>query len=144
MTAPTTFRTLYVKIGNGASPEVFTHDCTINSDRGIQFQSQGQDVYVPDCASPEAPAWREHYKTGLSATITGSGKADADSISAMDTWFRGDDAKNVKVFADDKGNWVGPFKLTDLQWSGDPLSGDPVAFTCTLQSHGEIEPYVEA
>lgn len=144
MAAPTTFRTIYVKIGDGASPEVFTHDCTINGDRGIQFQSQGQDVYVPDCTSPEAASWREHYVTGLSATISGAGHADADSILTMDTWFRGGAAKNIKVFAADKGSWTGQFKLTDLQWSGDPSSGTPVAFTCTMQSHGEIAAYTAA
>lgn len=141
MTAPSTVRSIYIKIGDGASPEVFTHDCTINSARGIQFQSNGQDVIVPDCADPEAPAWRTHYKTGLSATITGSGKADVGSVDVFDDWFRADTAKNIKIYLGTDGYWSGAFKLTDLQWSGDPTSGQPVEFTCTMQSHGTVAAY---
>ena len=141
MSEPSTFRTLYVKIGDGASPEVFTHDCSINAARGIQFQSQGQDVFVPDCASPEAPAWRKHYKTGLSASINGAGVADLSGIEALDAWFRSDDAKNIQVFCNTHGKWAGAFKLTSLQWDGDPTKGDPVAFSCTMESHGTVAPY---
>jgi predicted secreted protein len=141
MSTPNTFRTIYFKIGNGNSPETFTHDCIINSERGVQFQSQGQDVYLPDCSSPESPAWREHFKTGLSATVTGSGKADSASLAAMDTWFRGDTAKNAQVWAEAQGNWEGAWKLTQFQITGDPLSGNPVEFSATFESHGTIAAY---
>jgi hypothetical protein len=41
MTAITTLRgtQLYIKVGNGADPEVFAHPCLINTKRGIKFTS---------------------------------------------------------------------------------------------------------
>lgn len=144
MSQPNTISVIYLKIGNGATPEVFAHDCTINSERGIQFQSQGQDVYVPDCDDPTALPWRQHFKGGLSATLSGSGVADADSLQAMDAWFRAPNptaAKNVQVWCDDKGSWSGAFKLTEFQVTGDPTTGQPGSFTCTIESHGVVAPY---
>lgn len=145
--AISTFRTVAIEIGDGASPgEQFTHTCTINTSRGIQFKSNGQDVYVPDCDNPEAPAWRLHNKTGLSATITGAGNADAESVVLLDTWYRTDTHKNVRVSLFDgltlKGSWTGPFKLTDFQWTSDPMVGNPTQFTCTMESDGVVNAYV--
>lgn len=131
---------VYIKIGNGADPEVFTHPCLINTQRGIQFQSNGTDVEVPDCDDPSAPAWTDHEKTGLSATITGAGKLDTTSILTYDTWFRGNDAKNVQVWCAAKGYWQGGYKLTDFQVTGD-RNGDKAEVSLSLKSHGVVQPY---
>lgn len=141
MGKPTTIRSIYIKIGDGANPEVFSNDCTINTDRGIQFQSQGQDVYVPDCTDPETPAWRDHNITGLSATLSGNGVLDTDSIEDFDAWFRSGAAKNIQVFAADKGNWAGAFKLTGWELKSNPTDGSEATFSCTMESHGTVAPY---
>jgi hypothetical protein len=67
--------------------------------------------------------------------------ASTDSLLAMDTWFRGDIAKNVQVYAEAIGHWVGAFKLTDFQVDGDPRGGHPCNFTCTMESTGTVTAY---
>lgn len=144
MAQPSTERIIYVKIGDGASPEVFTHSCLINTSRGLQMQSNGQDVNVPDCSDPTSPAWRDHLKTGLSATISGSGRLDTAAIALFDAWWRADTAKNVQVWVNTHGYWLGAFKCTNFQIEGDPQSGEYITAQVTLESHGALGTYTAA
>lgn len=134
---------LFIKIGNGGSPETFHHPCIINTSRGIQFQSNGQDIAIPDCDDPEALAWTDHQKMELSATISGAGLLDTESIDTWDAWFMGNDAKNIQVWLNTKGHWTGAFKLTDWQVSGSGRGALGEA-TLTLKSHGAVSPYINA
>lgn len=133
---------LYIKVGNGASPEVFSHPCLINTTRGIQFQSNGQDIAVPDCADPDALAWTEHEKQELSATITGAGLLDniLATIQFYDAWFRSPDSRNVQVWTGTSGKWAGAFHLTDLNVSAGGR-GTKAEITMTLKSDGLIAPF---
>lgn len=144
MAKPTTLpgSQLYIKIGDGASPEVFAHPCLINAERGIQFSSQGSDEIVPDCATPENPAWMEHTKDGLQATITGSGKLNTSDIEDFDEWFRSKDPKNVQVWAGALGHWVGSFHLTE--WSVTGNRGTKAECSITLKSDGVVTAYSPA
>jgi hypothetical protein len=145
MAQPDTLRAtqLYIKIGNGASPEVFLHPCIINTNRGIQFQSSGQDIAIPDCDDPEALAWTDHEKMELSATITAAGILDLDSIDTWDAWFRSPDAKNIQVWLGTRGHWTGAYKLTDWNATGSGRGAKAEA-TFTMKSHGVIGAYVNA
>lgn len=128
---------LFIKIGDGATPtEAFTHPCTVNADRGIQFQSSGNEVEVPSCNNPEDPVWSEFFKTVLSATITGAGKLDTAEVPMWAAWFNSDDAKNIKVYLDTGAYWSGPFKLTDFQITGARKNASECSLT--LRSHGAI------
>jgi predicted secreted protein len=143
MATPTTLRgtQLYIKIGDGASPETFTHPCTINAERGIVFRSTTNDIIVPDCTNPDDPAWRELVKDALSAGITGSGILDAtlSVIQSWDTWFRGDDGKNVQVWLGNIGYWQGSFKLTEWNPQGD--RNNKITTPITLESDGVVDPF---
>lgn len=134
---------LFIKIGNGASPETFSHPCLINTSRGIQFQSNGQDVAVPDCNDPEALAWTDHTKMELSATISGAGLLDTENIDTFDAWFSTDTAKNIQVWLNTHGHWTGAFKLTDWQVNGSGRGAKAEA-TLTLKSSGIVGPYINA
>lgn len=140
MATPTTLSgtQLLIKVGNAASPEVFTHPCLINAERGIQFSSSTQDVIVPDCTNPDDPAWREIEKDGLSATITGAGIMDnvLATIQTYDTWHRGQTTKNVQVWLGSIGKWVGAFKLTEIAFTGE--RGNKVLVSLTLESDGSV------
>lgn len=144
MAKPTTLRgtQLLIKIGDGNSPEVFAHPCLINTDRGIQFQSQGNDITVPDCASPDDPAWLEHVKDGLSATVTGSGVLNVTDVSTFDTWFRSGDAKNVQIWLGTTGSWEGAFHLTEWQITG--TRANKAECSITLRSDGDLGAYTPA
>lgn len=116
---------LLIKVGDGASPEVFAPDCLINTERGIQFSSETNESIVPDCLDPDAPAWKELNVDGLSAAITGSGMLHTTSIPDWDAWFRSGAAKNIRVeladvaLADGGGYWEGAFYLTGWEVGGD-------------------------
>lgn len=146
MTAITKLRgtQLLIKIGDGASPEVFTHRCLINTKRGIKFTSSANKVIVPDCDNPDDPAWNEVIKDALSALIDGAGKLDNKpaTITFFDAWFRGDEAKNVQVWLGTKGYWPGPFQLTGWELSGD--RGNNADASLTLESDGALGAFTVA
>lgn len=129
---------LLIQIGNGATPEVFAHDCLINTDRGITFSSTTTTDIVPDCADPSAPAWQQVEKDGLSAQITGSGMLHVSSIQAFYTWFTSEDPKNVKVVVNKTGGstWTGSFHLTEFAIQGTRKQKATVSLT--LVSNGPV------
>lgn len=133
---------LYIKVGNGADPEVFTHPCLINTKRGIQFQSSTNKIITPDCEAPDDPAWTEAIKDALSASINGAGTLDTSAVADYDAWFRSPDAKNVQVWIGALGHWEGEFHLTNFEITGD--RGGLAETTIALESAGIIAPFVAA
>lgn len=114
---------LLVQIGDGAGPEVFAHDCLINTDRGIQFSSDITQEITPTCDTPEDPAWKVTEKDGLSATVTGAGKLHTSSVETWFTWFKANATKNVRIKVDvtagnGGGYWAGAFHLTAMEIAG--------------------------
>lgn len=131
---------LFIKVGDGATPtEVFTHPCMINSERGIQFSSNGVESTVPDCLDPEAPAWVSRSKDGQSATLTGAGILDKTSVAMFDAWFRSADTKNVQIWVDDLGYWQGAFHLMEFSVTGNRKEKATVSLS--LSSDGVVAPY---
>lgn len=132
---------LLVQIGNGATPEVFTADCLINAERGIQFSADTNEFIVPDCDAPDEPAWKETTKDGLSATITGGGMLHTSSIETWFNWFKDDATKNVRVKVDvtganGGGYWEGAFHLTGFEVNGE--RNQKAAVSVTLISSGVL------
>lgn len=130
---------LLVKIGDGASPETFAHDCFINTQRGIQFTSETDEVIMPDCDNPDDPNWKEVTKDGLMATITGSGRLYISSIDTFDAWFRGSATKNVQVLINAAGGgyWAGAFHLTQFDLGAEGHK-QTIEANVTLVSDGEV------
>lgn len=134
---------LLVQIGDGATPtEVFSHDCLINTERGIQFQSETNRQVIPDCAVPDGIAWSVVNKDSLSATITGSGMLHTASVPDWAEWFDGDSGKNVRVLlngvtaANGGGHWAGSFKLTGWEVTG--ARNEKATVSVTLESDGPV------
>lgn len=144
MTAITKLRgtQLYIKVGDGATPEVFAHPCLINTQRGISFTSSTNKVIVPDCDNPDDPAWSEAIKDGLAATINGSGVLDnkAATITFYDAWFRATASRNVQVWLGTMGYWSGAFHLTGWEVTGDRNNNAEAKLT--LESDGPIATFV--
>lgn len=133
---------LLVQIGNGANPEVFAHDCLINTDRGIAFSSDENTQNVPDCDDPELPAWVERNKDGLQAVINGSGMLHTASVETFFNWMNSDDAKNVRVLmngvsgANGGGYFAGAFKLTSFEITA--TRNEKVTCSLTLGNDGPV------
>lgn len=77
---------LLIKVGDGATPEVFETYCSINAERGITFTAGTNDQDIPDCQDPDAIAWVVREKTNLSASITGSGVLDTGDVQDFFDW----------------------------------------------------------
>lgn len=142
MAQPTTLRgsQLLIKVSNGASPATFTHPCLINTERGIQFQSQGGDVIVPDCDNPDDPAWLELTKDGMSATVNGAGTLNLSDVATFDTWFHSPDPKEIQVWLGTSGYWQFDAHLTEWQITG--TRQEKAQVTLTLRSEGIVPAYI--
>lgn len=125
---------LRIMIESDDTPGVFVHPCLINTTRGIQWTSTGNDEEIPDCDDPDAMAWTKHTKTGASGTISGAGKLNVDDVEIFWDWFDSDIGKNVKIDVGNTGVWDGVWKLTDFNITGD--RGSVAEATVTMKSHG--------
>jgi hypothetical protein len=140
--AAITGRTLRIKVCDGATPtEVFTEDCWINTERGIEFASDVTSVLVPDCDDVDEAGWNQITKDGLNATITGAGVMHTESTEDWYEWYTLDLAKNLQIMVDTPaasggGHWAGAFKLTGFTVTGP--SSDLSTTDNTLMSHGPV------
>lgn len=131
---------LLVRIGDGASPETFTHPCIINTNRGIEFTANMTESTVPYCPPDDnLPAWVDRVGDGLSATITGAGIAHTSDIEDFSDWFVLQLTKNLQVaiastFAND-GYWEGAGVLQRFAIVG-PSRREKSTFDCTILSTG--------
>lgn len=132
---------LRVLLGDDSDPVVYTQFCGLTA-KQINFQTQTQDEYVPDCDNPDDPAWREITKSGRSVTITGSGTLDIKgALQRMQDAYNSDEPVPMKVelnvpSVDGGGAWVGNFAVTQLQITGN--DNTLVTANITLESDGEV------
>jgi len=125
---------LLIKIGNGATPEIFT---TVAGLRATTLAFNAQNVDVTN--SDSAEMWRELLAgAGVkSATISGSGVfKDAASDAALRTAFFNQALCNWQIVIPDFGTVSGPFKLASLQYEG-PYDGE-LKLSLSLASAGAL------
>jgi hypothetical protein len=144
MAKPITSRSsqFLIKLGDGGSPEVFTAPCGLNS-KGINFTKEMNDIAVPDCDDPEAPAWAERAVTVMSAEISGEGIL---SMGDLDTWIAFNESTasiNVEVQLDVDapnaalgGKWTGKFLLPGFNVTAE--QGSKVGVAVTMASDGAV------
>jgi hypothetical protein len=114
MTYPTEIDWALIKMGDGASPEVFTVICGLQ-DATVNTTAQTQDRYVRDCAKPGSIPKRKVKTTGLAQAITGSGLSNADTIADLQTAIGKHKNFTIEAYADDgtdAGTLLGTFAGT--------------------------------
>lgn len=136
MTQATTlkFSQFLIKLGNGASPEVFEAPCGLNS-RGFSRTAATNDTNVPDCTDPDAASWLERDVVSLSGQMTGSGVVADEDFDVWNTWFESGVSKTVQVTLGTR-TWQGKAILSKLDITGS--RGQRVTFSASLDSDGEI------
>lgn len=134
---------LLIKVGDGATPtEAFTTYCTINSDRGISFKANTNDIVVPDCDDPDLMSWLVREKISLSGDISGAGTLNTPDTSAFFDWVKSPDTRNVQVHldgvasADGGGYWAGAYHCVQFDVNGG--QGTKANAAISLTSDGEV------
>lgn len=128
------FSLFLIKLGNGATPEVFAAPCGLNS-RGFSRTAATNDTNVPDCDNPDEPSWLERDVVSLSGQMTGSGVVADEDFDVWNDWFESGVSKTVQVTLGAR-TWQGKAILAKLDVSGQ--RGQRVNFSATLDSDGEI------
>lgn len=135
---------LLVQIGDGGSPtEVFATKCFINTQRGIQFQSETGESIQPDCDNPDDPAWKTTTKDGLSASVNGAGRIFTADTEFFWNWFKQAATKNCRinvnvVGASGGGYWAGAFHLTGFELGAEGLKENIEVSGISLVSDGAL------
>lgn len=113
-------RRLIIRVGNGASPEVFSIFCTFNGDRAIQFDAATTDEMDIDCDNPTAVGWMVSQVDSLSATVSGAGRVKAVDVPEFFAWFESGEPRNVEVEIDapNGGTFEGSALLTSWNVNG--------------------------
>ena len=125
---------LLIKLGDGASPEVFT---TVAGLRATTLSFNAQAIDTTNADSTEQ--WRELLAGGgvKSATFSGSGVfKDAASDASLRTVFFAQSCPNYQVTIPSFGTITGPFKLTSLSYEG-PYDGE-LKIALSLASAGAL------
>jgi hypothetical protein len=110
-------RRLLIRVGNGASPEVFSLFCTFNGDRAIQFDAASTDEMDMDCDNPTAVAFTVTTVDSLSATVSGAGRVKAVDIPEFFDWYSSGAARNAQVEIDAPGGVQFNGQLVLLSWN---------------------------
>jgi len=141
MAPPTTFvgAKVLIKVGDGASPEVFAHPCLINSTRSVEGAATTVDSVIPDCNDQSLPAWITRDKDSLSYTVSGEGVVHADDIESYVNWLKQTAPKNCQIEINNGGTGQtlsGSFHLTAFSVNAERENRATVSIT--LLSTGEV------
>ena len=130
---------LVLQLGNGATPEVFTASCTINTTRALDLSASASTTELADCVTPSNPAVVVRQIKSTDIKFTGAGIADAPSILAIVQWLQSGASKNVKVIQNRTGaqggfTVTGAMVITAMNLAG--MRGDMQTFTATFEGNG--------
>jgi len=128
-----------VKIGNGATPEVFSDPCGLTS-KGLTRTANMNDTNVPDCSNPDLPSWLGRDVVSYQGSIAGAGVVAKESYDLWEDWWNDGVTRNVKIelgtppeFA-----WTMPAKLQEIAITAE--RGQKVNMAVTIVSDGAIVP----
>lgn len=65
---------ILVQIGDNADPQVFAHDCLINTSRSINLTANVTEQSIPNCVNPSLPDKTVRRVDSTDSTISGEGK----------------------------------------------------------------------
>jgi predicted secreted protein len=141
MAKPTTARgsKLLIKIGDGATPEVFTAPCALTT-KSFNRSASVNEFNIADCLNPDAPIWTERVKSALSATLSGSGTLAKESFDLYEEALANQDSINVQVtidYAVGPRTYLGRYHLTTFNLTGE-IDG-LIQVEIELQSDGPVE-----
>lgn len=141
MARPTTARgsKLLIKLGDAATPEVFTAPCALTT-KAFNRSASVNEFNIGDCDTPDDPMWTERVISALSSTISGSGTLAQESLAAYEAFFADPDGRNVQVvlnFATSPKTYQGKYVMTTFNITGE--QDGLIQVELELQSSGIVE-----
>jgi hypothetical protein len=136
-----TTKKLLVQFGDGATPQAFSHACTINTSQDFTVEATTTDATDPNCENPDAPGWVLRSVDTLSASINGAGTMDPMSYGRLRDQQLSGEPIDARVLIDlpaaqGGGHYAGRYVITSL---GIAKEGKGyVSSTIALQSDGEV------
>lgn len=133
---------LLVKIAHPDTPTSFTHYCTINAERGIEFSSAMFEDVEEDCDDATLIGWIDREVESLSVQVTGGGKVNTPDVLFFFNWWKSGESYPGQVVMDvpaaDGGLiFEGSWKLGN--WGINAAGRRPKATgSVTLLSDGEV------
>ena len=130
-------RALLVKIGDAASPEVFTNLCGLNS-KSLTINNSSIDVTTPDCTTPEGALWTATLAGLKNLGLSGDGFfEDSVAEARMNTVaMAADNTVNMEIVVPDFGTYSGAFRIASLEFGGETEGG--VTYSVSLESNGTV------
>ena len=141
MSVPTEFDFALLKIGDGASPEVFTISCG-KEDITTNFAANSTDRFRRDCTKPGEVPFRVPKVTGKQASVAASGLTDATTFGTEIDLLGTKPNIKVEYYTDDgtdAGVLLGTLAMNALVTAmsiGAPRNSDSTA-SINLESNGE-------
>lgn len=140
MASPKTikFGKFAVMLGTPGANPVYTAPCGFNS-KSLTLSKELNDITIPDCDNPDAPAWIGRDVASMSAAISGEGVV---AESALPTWllaYESSEPVPVKVIMTGSAttySFTGKMHVASLAFEA--ALGERVMLTVDLQSDGEL------
>ncbi len=130
-------RTLLIKIGNGASPEVFENLCGIKT-RNFNLSANEVDTTFPDCINPGGPVQKTSRPGITNRTFSGSGTfVSGGAQASLMPHVRNATIFNAEVVVPGDGTYAGAWMVSDFEFEGD--MEDDLQFSATFSAAGPLE-----
>lgn len=131
-----TGRLLLIKMGDGASPEVFTSVCGFRA-RNFNMSNSEVDTTVPDCEDPGGPVQKTSIPGIADRTFSGSGLFDNDEVGKdVADAARLGTVNTFQVIVPGYGTFEGPYIVTEFTFDGE-MEGN-LGFSATFKPSGAL------
>lgn len=108
-----TFSKFRVKLGDGATPEIFSAPCGSNT-RGLNQSKNLTEVDIPDCDNEDAPTWVGRDVRSMTWSVTFDGVLAAESVEEWNEYFASNASRNIQV----EEVWAAPVGTIVYQGAG--------------------------
>jgi predicted secreted protein len=135
-------RTLLIKVGDGADPEIFSYVCGLK-DRSFDLSANSVDTTKPSCTDPGGPVQKTGRPGIVSRTFQGSGTfVSSAAMKSFMVHVINATVFNAQVTVPGLGTFEGPFFVANFQASGD-MEND-MQFSATFEAAAPLEYEAEA
>lgn len=112
-------RTLLIKIGDGASPEVFSNLCGLTT-RSFNLSAEAVDTTTPDCENPGNAVQRTTVPGIVNREFSGQGRFVSGAVaSVLMGHVNAATVFNAQVVVPGLGTYEGSFMCSEFEFSGE-------------------------